>query len=471
MDAANPALVVGSGAGFAGDRCDAALAVIEALATYDCARFLIYEVLAERTLAIAQRLKQVDSSVGYSPWLHKYLVTALPECLNNDVKIIANFGSANPQAAAREVLAIANAANCRTPRIAFVEGDDLLQTFDADALCQFDCIEGTSIAGRELIAANAYLGCRGIRDALALQADIVLVGRTTDSALVAGAIQYILDTPEHDFNAIASATLGGHLIECGSQITGGYFADPGYKQVEGLANMGFPLLEVYSDGNLVVTKPAATGGVVNRATVIEQLLYEIHDPSNYLTPDVILDVTDVEVHQLSNDRVCVRGARGSEPTDTLKVTLSLDGGWLGEGEISYAGYNAFARARLAEGILRERLLDNNVNNSDTLRIDIIGTRSIFNATVNAGSDSSDIAPVSYNDSVKDSDGEFRVRAALSSHKRERAEKLSDEVLALYCCGPAGGCGVRQSVMPRVSTASVLIDRTLIEPSMEVKLLN
>ena len=464
MDTDNPALVVGGGAGFAGDRCDAALAVIQALAAYDCPRFLIYEVLAERTLAIAQRLKQADSSVGYSPWLHKYLVTALPDCLNNNVTIIANFGSANPRAAAREVLAIASASNCRTPRIAFVEGDDLLQNFDADALCQYDCIEGTSIGGRELIAANAYLGSRGIRDALALQADVVLVGRTTDSALVAGAVQHVLDIADDDFNAIASATLGGHLIECGSQITGGYFADPGYKTVEGLANTGFPLLEAYPDGSLVVTKPAATGGVVNRATVIEQLLYEIHDPSSYLTPDVILDVTNVEVHQLSNDRVCVVGARGRKPTDTLKVTLSLDGGWLGEGEITYAGYNALARAKLAEDILRKRLLDNNVMDSDALRIDIIGTRSVFNATASAESDGSDF--VSINNNAKDRDrdghGEFRVRAALSSRQKERAERLSDEVLALYCCGPAGGCGVRQSVIPRVSTASVLIDRALIE---------
>ena len=211
----------------------------------------------------------------------------------------------------------------------------------------------------------------------------MLVGRTTDSALVAGAVQHVLDIADDDFNAIASATLGGHLIECGSQITGGYFADPGYKTVEGLANTGFPLLEAYPDGSLVVTKPAATGGVVNRATVIEQLLYEIHDPSSYLTPDVILDVTNVEVHQLSNDRVCVVGARGRKPTDTLKVTLSLDGGWLGEGEITYAGYNALARAKLAEDILRKRLLDNNVMDSDALRIDIIGTRSVFNATASA----------------------------------------------------------------------------------------
>ena len=474
----SPGLVIGCGAGFAGDRHDAADAVIEALAAYNCPRFLIYEVLAERTLAIAQRLKLADPSTGYSPWLHKYLGNALPKCLDNDVKIIANFGSANPQAAAQEVLAIANAANCRTPRIAFIEGDDLLQNFDVDTLSELDCIEGTSIAGRELIAANAYLGASGIRDALALQADIVLVGRTTDSALAAGAIANVLNIPDDDFDAIASAVLGGHLIECGSQITGGYFADPGCKPVNGLADTGFPLLEVYPQGDLVVTKPADTGGLVNPANVIEQLLYEIHDPSSYLTPDVILDVSDVEVHQLSNDRVHISGARGRKPTDTLKVTLSLDGGWLGEGEISYVGLNALARARLAEEILRERLLGDSAidadalinadafKNADALRIDVIGTRSVFNSnTITENTN------LEQDDSTRHDQGEYRVRAALTTYDRNRAEHLTDEVLTLYCCGPAGGCGVRQSVVSRVSTASVLIDRTIVESHVQVKFLN
>lgn len=465
MTTNNPELVVGSGAGFAGDRADAALPVIQALAAYDCPRYLIYEVLAERTLAIAQRLKVNDPDAGYSPWLHKYLEPALGRCLERGICVVANFGSANPEAAAHCIKSIAEQAGFADARIAFVVGDDLTGVLSSDEILGLPCIEGTATDGRDLVAANVYLGSAGIQQALAGGADVVVVGRTTDASLVVGPIAHECQIAKDNYKLLGSATLGGHLIECGGQISGGYFADPVTKPVQGMAELGFPILEVYADGSLIVTKPDETGGEVTRATIIEQMLYEVHDPARYLTPDVILDITGVTVEQQSRDRILVRGAQGYAPTDTLKATLSLDGGWLGEAEISYAGRSALQRARLAAETLRQRLENAAGEPGTELRVDILGTQSVFQA----GGNSSTVQLKEGIENLPDN-GEYRVRVAMQSQSRRTAESATDELLALYCCGPAGGCGVRQAVVPRIATASVLVERGRIENAVQMHML-
>ena len=462
MVANRPDLVIGCGAGFAGDRFDAALPVIEALSSYDCPRYLIYEVLAERTLAIAQKLKLADPDKGYSPWLEKYLTAALPLCLANNIRIVANFGSANAAAAAHRIRQLAVESTdqlARQPKVAYVEGDDLLAHMDVAAVSRLPCIEGTAIDDSAVVAANAYLGASSLVNALNSNADVIVVGRTTDSALVLAPLIQTLNILPDDYDLLAAGILAGHLIECGSQITGGYFADPPLKPVDNLANTGFPVLEFSANGSMVVTKPANTGGVVNRSTVIEQLLYEIHDPSTYLTPDVILDLTGVTVTEDSENRVSVKGARGRKPTDTLKATVSLDAGWLGEAEISYAGNNALSRAELAASIIRDRLSQHGIE--EDVRIDLIGASSVFDNN----------SSVQRPGQTPAGDGEYRLRAAVRSSQREVAEMLTDEVLALYCCGPAGGGGVRHSVTPSLTTASVLLDRDGVERRVKSYLLD
>jgi len=457
-----PDLVIGCGAGFAGDRSDAALPVIEALSTYDCPRFLIYEVLAERTLAIAQKLKLSDPAKGYSPWLEKYLVAALPLCLENNIRIVANFGSANASAAAHRiqqlVIESSDQAN-HLPKVAYVEGDDLLAHMDVAAVAKLPCIEGTTIDNSPVVAANAYLGASSLLGAIKSDADVIVVGRTTDTALVLAPLIHTLNISSHDYDLLAAGILAGHLIECGSQVSGGYFADPPLKPVNNLANTGFPVLEFSANGGIVVTKPDNTGGVVNRSTVVEQLLYEIHDPSAYLTPDVILDLTGVTVTEDSPNRVSVSGARGRKPTDTLKATVSLDSGWLGEAEITYAGNNALARAELAATIVSDRLMQHGVE--EEIRIDLIGASSVFDN--NSSAQRRSYPPAA--------DGEYRLRAAVRSRHRHVAEMLTDEVLALYCCGPAGGGGARHCVTPSLTTASILIDREVVESRVKSFMLN
>jgi hypothetical protein len=247
--------------------------------------------------------------------------------------------------------------------------------------------------------------------------------------------------------------MAGHLLECGAQVCGGYFADPGVKDVPGLAQVGFPIVEMHADGRFVVTKAADTGGRVDRQTVTEQLLYEIHDPAAYLTPDVTADICDTELAQLGPDRVEVRGVRGHARPPTLKATLCYEGGWLAEGEISYAGPNAAARARLAAQVVRERLGELGLGHLP-LRADFIGVASVFADDAGRWWDAH--PPLQADD--------VRLRVAAASDDRAHAEAVTREVLALYTCGPAGGGGVRTQLTPRLASDSCFVPRDWLSPA-------
>jgi hypothetical protein len=249
---------------------------------------------------------------------------------------------------------------------------------------------------------------------------------------------------------LGAGTLVGHLMECGMQVTGGYFADPGVKDVPDLARCGYPIAEVAADGSAVITKLPGTGGCVTVGTVKEQLLYEVHDPARYLTPDVTADFSAVCVEQAAPDRVRVSGATGSEPPNSLKVTVGFDAGFLGEAGVSYAGPGAQARARLAAGIIAERMREVH-GFQGPLRTDVIGEASLFSSALRKPTDTEDV----------------RLHVALRSRDSADAEAMLWEVEALLCCGPAGGGGFRGTIVPSVITKSVLIDRTLVRPTVDV----
>ncbi len=436
---------IGCGAGFAGDRFDAAVPIVKALAEVKGERFLIYEVLAERTLAIAQRLKRENPAQGYSPFLDIYLPLVLADCHRHGIRIVTNMGAANPLGAARRVHALARELGIRGLKVAAVTGDDLLATLSEQDIRREPIIEGIALDDRPIVAANAYLGARPVADALATGAHVVLVGRTTDAALSLGPLMHVHGWQAGDLDLLAQGTACGHLLECGAQVSGAYFPDPGFKDVPDFDRVGFPIAEVEADGSLVITKPPGSGGLVSRATVIEQLLYEVHDPHNYLTPDVVLDIGEVEVMDVGANRVGVSGARGKVPPATLKATVCVDAGWLGEGEISYAGPNALARAELAASVVRARCRA--IGIGEPVRVEVLGSGAIFDSNGRAR-----------RPPIASAAEEYRVRAAVRSANRKVAQQVSDEVLSLYCSGPAGGAGVRQHVSPQVSTASILIDR-------------
>ncbi|MBX6317942.1 acyclic terpene utilization AtuA family protein [Pigmentiphaga sp.] len=450
----SPALHIGSGAGFSGDRWDAAGPVVRTLLQHDGPRALIFETLAERTLALAQLQRKQHPEAGWEPSLERFVAPVLAECVRGGIPIIGNFGAAHPHGAAKRLQALAASLGLPALRIAVVTGDDLLTTLPPERMSTL--LAGAGIE-RPLVSANAYLGAHEIAQALRAGAQIVVTGRVADPALALGPMIACFGWAHDDWDRLAAGTMAGHLLECGAQVCGGYFADPGYKDVPDLANVGFPIVEMHADARFVVTKAAGTGGCVDRRTVIEQLLYEIHDPSAYLTPDVVADISEAEVCEQAPNRVEISGVRGHPRPATLKATLCYEGGWLAEGEISYAGPNAAARARLAADVVRERLRRLGLGHLK-LRADIIGISSVFGA---------DHEPMAERTAPAAPEGEdLRLRIAAAAPSRAEAEQVTREVLALYTCGPAAGGGVRTAVTPRLASGSCQVPREWLTPAWE-----
>ncbi len=432
-------LLIGCAAGFSGDRTDAAAPVVQALVDSGQPAVLIFETLAERTLALAQLARRADPDAGYEPLLVDLLRPVLAQCLQHGVRTVSNFGAANPLGAARRILQLADELGTRRPRIAVVHGDDLSGPQHRALL---RAALGSAMPQEPIVSANAYVGAEAIADALRAGADIVVCGRVADPALVLGPALAHFGWPLDDWDRLARATMAGHLLECGAQVTGGYFADPGYKDVPGLARLGYPLAEIDAHGDCTLSKPPGTGGRIDERTVKEQLLYELHDPAAYLTPDVVADITQARVRRVGDDRVRLEGVRGHARPATLKVNVCSEAGWFAEGEISYAGARAEARARLAGEVLRERL-----RGLGQLRTDLIGVTSVF------GDDAG-----RWLDAPAGDARDVRLRVALQHRDHASAQRLVREVTALYCCGPAGGGGVRTAMRPRLGTVSCLVPR-------------
>lgn len=444
---------IGCGAGFAGDRTDAAGPVVRALAQCDGPRYLIFETLAERTLALAQVERRTGRGPGYNSSLERFIRPVLRECVAAGVRIIGNFGAANPRAAAERIAELARELGCASIRIAIVEGDDVTDRLSPSDFAGRE-IGGNLLAGHPpIIAANVYLGAEPIAQALSEGADVVVTGRVADPALALGPLMHAFGWQPADLQRMAAGTLAGHLLECGSQVTGGYFADPGFKDVPGMADLGYPIAEVEPDGTFVITKPDGTGGLVDRRTVTEQILYEIHDPAAYLTPDVVLDMTGVDIEEIGRNRVRVTGARGKPRPERLKATVCIDGGLLAEAEISYAGPNAAARARLAIDTVKARVARRLPGAQ--IRADAIGVMSVH----------ADLAGEAAAGAWLQASDDIRVRFAGRFHDAAQAEILLGEVEALYCAGPAGGAGLRRHLTPCLFSASCLIERDLVTPSV------
>ncbi|MBI3369749.1 MAG: DUF1446 domain-containing protein, partial [Burkholderiales bacterium] len=335
--ASSPLLRVGCAAGFSGDRTDAAAPVVRALIEAHGPAVLVFETLAERTLALAQLARRADPEAGYEPLLDALLRPVLADCLKHGIRIVGNFGAANPDGAARRIAALAAELGLRPPRTAIVEGDDLSGA--AHASWRVEAAAALR-ADQPLVSANAYQGAEAIADALIAGAEIVVCGRVADPSLTLGPALAHFGWARDDWDRLARATMAGHLLECGAQVSGGYYADPGCKDVPGLARLGYPIAEIDAEGHCTITKPAGTGGRIDAHTVKEQLLYEVHDPAAYLTPDVVADIADAQVTEVGPDRVRLTGVRGHARPAALKVNVCHETGWLAEGEISYAGARA-----------------------------------------------------------------------------------------------------------------------------------
>lgn len=439
-------LRIGCGAGMADDRIPPAVELVER-AELDV---LVFECLAERTIARETRDRLKNPALGYTPGLRDRMAAVLPGCLSRGIRIVTNMGAANPRAAAALVHGLAVEMGLSAPRIAIVTGDDVTET--VRTMADAPTLEDGRPLGDFLpfmASANAYLGATAIRDALAGGADIVITGRVADPSLFLGPAMWRFGWSETDWDKLALGTIAGHLLECSGQLTGGCFADPGVKDVPDLAGLGYPFADIWPDGRLELGKCPETGGRLDRATCTEQLLYEIHDPAAYVTPDCVLDVTDVDFVQLGPDRVRVIGTRGHPRTESLKVVVGYEDGYIGIGEMGYAGINAVARARLGAEVVLERLRRRGFSYPE-MKVDLIGVTSLHGDIPGR--------PEPY---------EVRLRVAGRNADRAAAAAIGAEVRSLHMQGPTGGGGgYSLGVTEVLAVRSLLVERSMIRSHVE-----
>lgn len=432
---------IGCGAGFSGDRLEPAVVLAEK-ANLD---YLVLECLAERTIALAQKRKRADPLTGYDPFLERRLEALLPIIVKNNIKLITNMGAANPLAAAEKVIELARRLNIRIS-VAAITGDDVLTRLDETSPVLETGLPLSSLP--EIISANAYLGTEGILEALKAKVNIIITGRVADPSLFLAPMMFEFNWRADDFDLLGKGTVIGHLLECAGQVTGGYFADPGKKDVPNLANLGHPYADVSNDGTATLGKVDGTGGVISLATAKEQLLYEVVNPSAYITPDVVADFTTVRLAPAGHNKILVSGGSGSEKPPTLKVSVGYPAFFLGEGEISYGGSNAIARARLAGEIIRERL----GSRLPGLRTDLIGQTALHGEQLPTS-----VPPY-----------EVRLRVSAKTESASEAMLVGEEVEALYTNGPAGGGGARKFVNEVIGIVSVLMPRAEVVHHITIK---
>lgn len=436
---------IGCGAGYGGDRIEPAVE----LAEKGNIQYLVFECLAERTIAIGQRQKKQNPDAGYNELLTARMQAVLPTCLTKGIKIITNMGSANPRAAAKVTAEIAQSLGVKNLKIAIIEGDDVYETIIREDAVLEETGKTVSKSGKQIISANAYIGAESMVEALKNDADIIIAGRVSDPSLFLSAMMYEFGWAADDWVHLGKGTVLGHLLECAGQITGGYFADPGYRDVPDLARLGFPIAEISENGDAVITKVEGSGGYVTVDTCKEQMLYEIHQPDCYMTPDVVADFSHVTFIEVEKDRIAVSGATGRARPETLKVSVGYQDGFIGEGELSYAGPGAVARGQLALDIVKKRLEIVRARPQE-VRFDLIGVNSLHGPILSGAGEP------------------YEVRARVAGRFADKAQAalIGNEVEALYTNGPAGGGGAMKSVKEIVAMDATYIRRDLVTPTVD-----
>jgi hypothetical protein len=440
-------LRIGAGAAFSDDR----IAPAVELAERGELDYLVFECLAERTVARENLTRQKQPDKGYTPRLLDRMGAVLPACLKNDVRIVTNMGAANPGGAARVIRGHAKEAGLGEVSCALVTGDDVTEILRKHPqLVLMESGKPLEALLPAMTSGNAYLGADVVCRALDTGARVVITGRVADPSLFLAPAMHHFKWRYDDWGAMAAGTVLGHLLECGAQVSGGCFADPGKKEVPDIERLGFPFADVSAEGGVWISKLAQAGGRVDLATCKEQLLYEMHDPAAYITPDCVLDITGVELRQDAADRVAVHGARARPRTPSYKVTVGYDDGYIGEGQISYAGINAVAKAKLAAKIVQARLAERGLTYRET-RVDLIGMSSLH------GLAESRTEPY-----------EVRLRIAMRTNDRKAAEAVGFETRALHVNGPGSGGGGSDPIVREVlAVQSVLIPRELVDPQVRV----
>ncbi|MDO8211653.1 acyclic terpene utilization AtuA family protein [Conexibacter sp. CPCC 206217] len=422
--------------------------------TQEDVEYLGMDCLAERTLALAQLRRIANPDAGYNEMLPARMRGMLPGLKRNGIRLASNFGAANPEGAAKAIAAVAQEIGVSDLKLGVITGDDLLERVDD---FEFDFKEtggGLETLPGKVASVNAYIGAEHVAQALDGGADVVVGGRIGDLSLYLGCMMHHFGWAIDDWQRLAAGSAVAHLMECGRYVAGGAFSEPGWRKgVPGQTNLGFPLGVVEEDGTATLGKQASRGGMLTVDTVKEQLLYEVHDPGNYISPDVVTDVREARLEAAGPDRVRVSGVRGLPRTDTLKVLVGVEEGFIAEGEVSFSGRGAVAKAQesreIVEAHLRQRGLWSKL---EGWRVDVIGMQSILgDRTLPLNGEPTDV----------------RLRFATRCAERETADAAAFEFQDLWF-GPAGGGGARSGVRQIISLFSALVPREEIPVKVEVK---
>ncbi|HEY2761712.1 MAG TPA: acyclic terpene utilization AtuA family protein [Pirellulales bacterium] len=446
---------IANGAGFLGDNIDAPRLLVES-AQVD---YLTLEYLAELTMSILARQREKDSTAGFATDFLHVLKSLTPAIKSQpQLKIVTNAGGVNPTSCASAAAKLLAAAGLGETPIGIVTGDDLLPRISElqTAGCEFKNLDDDawlSSLAQPVVSANAYLGAQSIAEALAKGARIVITGRVADASLTVGPAMHELKRNWNDWNFLAGVSVAGHLIECGAQVTGGLYR---HWQKLNLANVGYPIAEINEDGSCVITKPDDTGGIVNRETVIEQLVYEIGDPAHYLTPDVDVDFTTVEVGEIGQNRVAVRGATGRPAPESYKVSLAYNDGYMASGMLLIYGDDCIDKAHSCSAMILQPLERAGFKIQQSL-IECLGVRDgVLRQTI---------------ETEKLTNKELVLRVSVRDARREAVERFTKEFAPLITSGPPGIAGYatgRPQVRPVFAYWPTLVPKKSVQPSVWVK---
>ena len=445
---------VAAGQGFWGDWLEAPRRQVEG-GDID---YLMLDYLAEVTMSILQKQKERDAKMGYARDFVGAVESILPGITKRGVRVVANAGGVNPPACAEAIRAVAERAGVRKDvRVGVVTGDDLLPRLDellasGHELRNMDTAEPLSKVRDRVMSANAYIGSVPIVEALRRGANVVITGRSTDTALTMAPIRYELGWGAEEWDKLAAGIVAGHIIECGAQCSGGNCLYD-WRNIPDLANVGYPIIEARADGTFDITKHKGTGGRISVQSVTEQLVYEMGDPHSYITPDVVADFTTIQLAAAGTDRVRVHGIKGRPPTDKLKVSIAYRAGFKAVGTLVYAWPDALEKARKADEVLRARLQNLGLS-FDQLLTEFVGVSATHGPLAGHAAD----AP------------EVQFRIGVRSEDRAAIERFTRELAPLVLNGPpsvTGFAGGRPKVEEIVAYWPALIDKRVVETKVEV----
>ncbi|NBC66904.1 MAG: acyclic terpene utilization AtuA family protein [Bacteroidetes bacterium] len=421
--------------------------------------YLVMDYLAEVTMSIMQKQRMRNEKYGYARDFVDVIEATLQEIKHEGVKVISNAGGVNPNACKDAILEVAEKAGLRGLKIAVVDGDDILPKLDnlIEAGHQLKNMEtGKSIKTikDDLLSANVYFGCRPIIEALKEGADIVVTGRVTDTGLTLAPMAYEFGWDLKNNNLMAAGTVAGHIIECGAQVSGGNFTD--WETVDDLVSIGFPIIEAMPDGSFFVTKHAGTGGLISEMTVKEQLLYEIGDPKEYITPDGIADFTSIQIKQDGKDRVIVWGIKGRPETPTYKISASYTDGYKLSSTLVYSWPDALKKAQKAGEILLKRAENLDLKFRST-NVEFIGVNACSEDVSEFKKDQSDL-------------NEVQLRISVHGDSKEDLDRFGKEIAPLILTGPSGVTGFaggRPKASEVVAYWPALLSKEAVEPQVKL----